>query len=99
QAVIRNTHIKRETATLMETMARTAIFDEVDAGQHIATAQARLEELAEMTPKEKGTGLVHMSEVLEGHVEELGERSKQKGMTGPPTVSKEMDKLTGGHQK
>src|SRR5690606_3924599 len=38
------------------------------------------------------------SEVLEGHIEELEERTKQKGMTGPPTVSKELDKLTSGHQ-
>ena len=99
QAIIRNAYIQRESAKLLELTVSTLTNGvDVDVKQQIAKTQAQLEELAELAPKAKGAGLVHMSAVLEGHIEELTARSKKKGMTGPPTVSKEMDKLTGGHQ-
>lgn len=99
QDTIRTAYLQRKTAELLETSAaKMETVAEVDVKDQIAQMQAQLEELAEMAPRERGAGLKRMHDVLDGHVEELTERAKQKGMTGPPTVSREMDKLTGGHQ-
>lgn len=98
QAAIRKSYIKRKSSEIMQAMSKMALADNVDAKQHLEQARARLEELSEMMPKEKGAGLVRMNEVLEDHVDLIVERGEQQGMTGPPTISRYLDKLTGGHQ-
>ncbi|MEK5166180.1 replicative DNA helicase [Paenibacillus sp. FSL R5-0527] len=99
QAIIRNAYIQRESAAVMEAMAVKGQQDGIDVQKHLADARAKLEELAELAPKQKGAGLIKMADVLDGHIEDIQERAKKKGMTGPPTLSKKLDKMTGGHQK
>lgn len=99
QAIIRNAFIQRESAAVMEAMAVKGQQEGIDVQKHLADARAKLEELAELAPKEKGSGLVKMSDVLVDHISDLQERAKKKGMTGPPTLSKKLNKMTGGHQK
>lgn len=99
QAIIRNAFIQRESSLVMEAMAVKAQQDGIDVQKYLADARSKLEELAELAPRQKGSGMVKMADVLDGHIEELQERAKKKGMTGPPTLSKRLDKMTGGHQK
>lgn len=99
QGIIRNAYIQRLTAESLESMATMSRRDGINIKEQITAAQARLEELAEMAPRQQGAGLIKMAATLDGHVEEIKQRQKQKGMTGPPTVSVKLDKLTGGHQR
>ncbi|WP_424766269.1 replicative DNA helicase [Paenibacillus sp. sgz302251] len=98
QAIIRNSYIQRETAAAMEEMAAAARMEGIDVKEHIAKGQARLEELNELTAANNGEGLRHMGSTLDGHVKEIKERQTKKGMTGAKTISKEVDRITSGHQ-
>ncbi|MEK5477537.1 replicative DNA helicase [Paenibacillus sp. FSL R5-0407] len=99
QAIIRNGYIQRKSTELMEAMAARGVEDGIDVHKHLAETRSKLEELAELAPRVEGTGLVKMSDVLVDHISDLQERAKKKGMTGPPTLSKKLDRMTGGHQK
>ncbi|GIO40190.1 replicative DNA helicase [Paenibacillus antibioticophila] len=99
QAVVRNAYLQHQSAHLLEAMAARSQQEGIDVQRHLADAQAKLEELSEMAPKQKGAGLVPMASVFEGHVEDIEDRANKKGMTGPPTLSKRLDSMTGGHQR
>ncbi|WP_028609756.1 replicative DNA helicase [Paenibacillus harenae] len=99
QAIIRNGYIQRETATAMESMAAAARMEGTDVKEQIAKARARLEELDEMAAVGSDYGLRKMSDTLEGHTAVIKERATKKGMTGAKTISREVDRMTGGHQR
>lgn len=99
QAIIRNAYLQRKSSEVMKAMAAKGLEDGIDVPVYLADARAQLDELAEMAPKQKGAGLVKMSGLLYGHVEDIQDRANKKGMTGPPTLSKHLNRMTGGHQK
>ncbi|WP_028562285.1 replicative DNA helicase [Paenibacillus pinihumi] len=99
QKFIRADYIRRKTADVTREMSMTAANGEGDVKEHIARCQERLEELAELATKNQNQGLKRMSSTLDGHVNLLNERKSSKGMTGAKTLSKDVDRLTGGHQK
>lgn len=99
QAVIRSGYMQRVAISSMQTVATKIQQEDSDIKEQLAAAQEMLERIAELAPKNQTSGLRKMSATLEGHVEELYERKKSKGLTGAPTVSKQLDKLTGGHQR
>lgn len=98
QAAIRKAYIQRESAEVIKAMYEATRDDQEPDPDFMAKAKERLEELNELGSKHKGSGVVDMSELLEGHVEELNERRANKGMMGSRTLSRKVDKLTGGHR-
>lgn len=97
QSIIRNSYIQRETAETFRLMYETT-KDGIDVKEHLSKAQSRLEELQEMAEKQDDAGLRHMGSTLKGHEKIIKERATKKGMTGARTVSREIDRMTGGHQ-
>lgn len=98
QSIIRNEYIQRESAEVYRIMYEVSKEGGDNVKQRIAEQEARLEELAELAIKQDGAGLRHMGSTLEGHAAEIKERATKKGMTGAKTISREIDKKTGGHQ-
>jgi replicative DNA helicase len=100
QAIIRNSYIQRESSVLFESMSVQGQREGLNVKQFLAEAKSKLEELEDLAPKQSGTGMIKMSQVLDdsNHIDMIQKRTSQQGMTGPPTVSKKIDKITGGHQ-
>ncbi|GBF73162.1 replicative DNA helicase [Paenibacillus sp. 598K] len=98
QSVVREAYIERRTAQEMQAMVREVYTGDGDIKGKLAKGQAKLEELVELANKSLGGGLRRMGGALEGHVELLRERKKKKGVTGTRTLSKDLNRITGGHQ-
>ncbi|OBZ13311.1 replicative DNA helicase [Bacillus sp. FJAT-26390] len=98
QAIIRDEYIQRETAEAFRIMYEATKTGVIDVKERLAAAQAQLEELQELAIKNEDAGLRHMGSTLDGHTKELEARRTKKGMTGAKTISREVDRLTGGHQ-
>lgn len=98
QSIIRNEYIQRETAETFRIMYEVTKNGDVNVKEKLSEAQAKLEELQELAEKQDDAGLRHMGSNLEGHANVIKERATKKGMTGAKTVSRELDRMTGGHQ-
>lgn len=98
QTIIRKSYIQREAAAVIKTMYEATKDDQEPDPEFMAKANERLEELHDLGSKNKGSGVVDMKVLLEGHVEELNERKANNGMIGSRTLSRGVDKLTGGHR-
>jgi len=99
QQIILESYIQRETADTFRTLYEATQGGDMNAGEVIASAQARLEELQELGVKHQDAGLRHMASTLGDHERVIKERSTKKGLTGAKTISREIDKMTGGHQR
>lgn len=99
QKIVRNAYITRKTNEYMNAIAEASKQDDADAAKLIFEAKTALDELSELSIRDKEKGLKHISVYMEGHAEKLMERKKQRGITGSKTVSPRMDKMIGGHQK
>jgi len=98
QSIIRKAYIQRESAEVIKNMYEATKDGQEPDPEFMAQANERLEELSDLGSKNKGSGVVDMKELLDGHVEELNERRMNNGMMGSRTLSREVDKLTGGHR-
>ncbi|WP_336772333.1 replicative DNA helicase [Paenibacillus sp. MMO-58] len=93
QGVVREAYTQRQASAYL---ASTAAGERIDLNEVIAKA----EELQELEKRPGAShGLKKMSKVLDGHEDKIEERGKKRGMTGARTISKRLDKLTGGHQR
>ncbi|MFD1955988.1 replicative DNA helicase [Paenibacillus thailandensis] len=98
QTLIRNAYVQRRAAETMRIMAEAGSAEDVNAKEYVAEAQAALEEIAELTAAQADGGVRRVADVLAGHADKIAERKKKRGLTGGRTASRDLDKITGGHQ-
>lgn len=99
QKIIREEYIQRESAEVYRMMYEASKAGGDEGKKRIGECEARLEELADLANAKRSSGVVDMSELLVGHTEEINQRKANKGMMGSKTLSRELDKLTGGHRR
>ncbi|CAM3366019.1 replicative DNA helicase [Paenibacillus lupini] len=99
QKVVRNAHIAKRTREAMQGIAVAGSSAGVDTTKLLSDARAAIEEISELTITDSDKGLKHIKTFLEGHSDKIVERKKKRGLTGSKTVSAQLDKMTGGHQK
>ncbi|SLJ92751.1 replicative DNA helicase [Paenibacillus sp. RU26A] len=88
--------VKRQGLRMLDEQRRL-LEESSDPLEVIAGIKAGAEELSERSPSERG--MVKISEVMDGHDDDLDIRSKSKGITGVPTCGSDLNRLTGGRQK
>ncbi|MGF6358050.1 replicative DNA helicase [Paenibacillus sp. 4624] len=95
-SIVQSLGLKRQALRLLEEQ-RQALEESSDPLEVIAGIKAGAEELSERSPSDRG--MIKISEVMDGHDDDLDTRSKSKGITGVPTCGYDLNKLTGGRQK
>ncbi|TYP68902.1 replicative DNA helicase [Paenibacillus methanolicus] len=98
QDIIRQHYITRETLSALETVQNEGRGGKLESSELLAAAQERLEKIAEMAGGPAKETVRKMSAVVADHEKVIIKRQQQRGMTGAKTASKELDRLTGGHQ-
>lgn len=97
QEEIRSNYIRRKTSSTLYDVVLSGERDGIDVQEYLAKAKAAIEEIEELqSPQE--SEIKKLSDVLQDHDKVLIKRSQQQGITGAPTASKDLDRLTGGHQ-
>lgn len=97
QQIILEEYIQRETADTFRIMYEVTKDGGINAKEKLNEAQAKIEELQELAVRHESEGLRHMGSTLGNHEKEIKERSA-KPLNGAKTISREVDKITGGHQ-
>lgn len=95
-ALVQESGLKRQALRMLDEQ-RELLEASSDPLEVIAGIKAGAEELSERSPS--GRGMVKISEVMDGHDDDLDIRSKSKGITGVPTCGSDLNRLTGGRQK
>jgi replicative DNA helicase len=99
QRSVRNAYIAKKMSDVAIGIAEAGAADGADGAKLLFEAKAAMDEISELTVKDKGQGLKHVAHLMEGHADKIIERKKQRGITGTKTVSRKLDRLIGGHQK
>lgn len=68
-----------------------------DVNEAITEAQEALDALSAVANRQEN-GFQRIGDMLDGHESKLYKRRAQVGLTGAPTASDELNKVTGGHQ-
>jgi replicative DNA helicase len=95
QKMVRDDYIQRTAQRTFQSMALDGNSGKID----LNNAQAKIEELQELSKDKDSAGLIKMAKVLENHEEEIKQRRNKRGLTGAKTISPEVDRFTGGHQR
>ncbi|MDK8188994.1 replicative DNA helicase [Paenibacillus sp. UMB7766-LJ446] len=95
-SIVQTLGTKRQAILLLDEQ-RKQLEETSDPLEVMANIKAGAEELSGRSPSERG--MIKISEVMDGHDDDLDMRSKSKGITGVPTCGDDLNKLTGGRQK
>lgn len=95
-SIVQNLGTKRQAILLLDEQ-RKQLEETSDPLEVMANIKAGAEELSGRSPSDRG--MIKISEVMDGHDDDLDIRSKSKGITGVPTCGDDLNKLTGGRQK
>lgn len=97
QKNIRESYLERETKYRMTQLAAT-IGSSNNIQDHLNRMQEELEQLRDMIPKQRQNTMFKLADLLVGHSDEIERRQEIIGIVGAHTLSKELDKMTDGHQ-
>ncbi|MDQ0169158.1 replicative DNA helicase [Paenibacillus tundrae] len=95
-SIVQTLGTKRQTILFLDEQ-RKQLEETSDPLEVVANIKAGAEELSERSSSDRG--MIRISEVMDGHDDDLDTRSKSKGITGVPTCGYDLNKLTGGRQK
>lgn len=90
QSLVRDAHIQKQMYELLQETAAT--------GMDITEVKSRIEEIEATRVDNKGTGFVHMADLLQDHAGVILKRNNMSGLTGAKTACEDLNKLGGGHQ-
>nr|WP_145403779.1 replicative DNA helicase [Paenibacillus xylanexedens] len=94
--IVQEAGLTRQTLRMLDEK-RKLLEESSNPLEVIAGIRSGAEELSERAPSDRK--MVKVSEVMDGHDDDLDIRSKFKGITGVPTCGADLNRLTGGRQK
>lgn len=94
--IVQEAGLTRQTLRMLDEK-RKLLEESSNPLEVIAGIRSGAEELSERAPSDRK--MIKISEVMDGHDDDLDIRSKSKGITGVPTCGADLNRLTGGRQK